>query len=196
MRDREDKISVFGKMKPGQDLVIAGMVGLSGTSYAAREGEAQLLQRFSPSFVKRCQNLYETGGFVPPPGFFYQAGADSWCLPGEGGVMAALWDYFDAFGLGFELEPRRIPLFQETVEVCEIFDLNPYRLHSLGCAVLTADSGTTAVRYLERMGKTGMIVGRTKQSIGREIHNGDICSFLDRPKPDEIYKIQLTGGMR
>ena len=196
MKDREEKISVFGRMKPGQDLIIAGEIGLSGTSCAAKQGELKLLQHFSASFVKRCQNLYETGGFVPPPGFFYQAEAASWCLPGEGGVMTALWDYFEAFGLGFELELRRIPVFQETVEVCEVFDMNPYRLHSLGCAILTADSGTAAVRCLESMGRTGVIIGRTKSSVGREIHNGDICSFLDRPKPDEIYKIQLAGGTK
>ena len=93
----------------------------------------ELLQRFTPQFVRRCQNLYETRGLLKSSpglsasegaGIFRNAGAVSWCFAGEGGIMAALWDYFDEFGLGFEMKLRKLPLLQETVEVCEVFDVN------------------------------------------------------------------------
>ena len=108
--------------------------------------------------------------------------------------MAALWDYFDAFGLGFEMELRSLPILQETVEVCEVFDVNPYRLHSEGCVLMTAPSGGALTALLRKQGIPAVVIGRTTKSIGRRIYNGEIQTFLDRPKPDELYKIQLTGG--
>ncbi len=200
---RERTISSFGTMEPDQDLVAAGYIALSGTSAIAAGCEQELLKRFSAPFVKRCQSLYEFRGPFGLPGLssleeipqmFEQSGAASWCMAGEGGVMAALWDYFDRFGLGFEIELRRLPLLQETVEVCEVFDLNPYRLWSEGCALLTAGSGEMLRSELGKRGIHAVVIGRTKRGIRRQIQNGEILTCLDRPKPDELYKIQLTGG--
>ena len=208
---RERRISSFGTMEPDQDLVAAGYIALKGTSVIAAECEQELLKRFSAQFVKRCQSLYEFRGPFGRPGLssfkesnqdlnqdiprlFEQSGAASWCLAGEGGIMAALWDYFDGFGLGFEMELRRLPLLQETVEVCEVFDVNPYRLQSEGCALLTAASGEILKSELGKRGIHAVVIGRTKRGIRRQIRNGEILTYLDRPKPDELYKIQLTGG--
>ena len=207
MRMREGRIASFGAMEPDQDLVAAGYIALKGTSLIAAQYEKKLSERFSAQFVKRCQSLYEFRGTFGLPGIsafenpsfsaanaFSQAGAVSWCMAGEGGIMTALWDYFDSFGLGFEMELRSLPLLQETVEICEVFDLNPYRLQSEGCALLTAASGENLRRELEKTGIHAVVIGRTKKGIKRQIQNGEIQSFLDRPKPDELYKIQLTGG--
>jgi len=34
------------------------------------------------------------------------------------------------------------------------------------------------------------LIGRTRTAIGREIYSGEVHSFLDRPKPDEIDKMK------
>ena len=209
--------AVSGIMEAGQDLVAAGYIALKGTSVIAAEKEKELLARFTAQFVKRCQSLYEIRGLFQLPGIsasettegittegiaiegiatevsaaqvFESSGAGSWCLAGEGGIMTALWDYFDGFGLGFEMELRRLPILQETVEVCEVFDVNPYRLQSEGCALLTAANGGALVSKLEKKGIHAVVLGRTQTGIKRQIYNGGIQTFLDRPKPDELYKV-------
>ena len=103
-------------------------------------------------------------------------------------------EYFDFFGLGFEIGLRKLPILQETVEVCEVFDVNPYRLCSDGCILMTAENGNVLVSALEREGIPAVVIGRTTKNIGRRIYNGEVQTFLDKPKPDEIYKIQLSGG--
>lgn len=199
----ERLISYGGEMAPDQDVAAAGYIALSGTRRLALLGEARLQKRFTAQFVARCQNIYEARGLWPasgagclaaPASVFQKAGAASWWMAGEGGIMAALWNYFDAFSMGFEIELRKLPLLQETVEVCEVFEVNPYRLQSEGCALLTAENGGLLVKNLEKQGIPAAVIGRTRKSIGRRIQNGEICTFLDRPKPDELYKIQLTGG--
>lgn len=190
------QIPCDGTMTPSQDLVAAGYIALKGTAELAVRGESELTKRFSVPFVRRCQMVYKTRGLDSAPGIsaFEKAGATSWCAAGEGGVMTALWDYFDAFSLGFEMELRKLPLLQETVEVCEVFDVNPYRLQSEGCILMTADNGGALVKSLEKQGIPAAVIGRTTKSIGRKIYNGEIQTFLDKPTSEELYKIQLTGG--
>lgn len=43
---------------------------------------------------------------------------------------------------------------------------------------------------LEREGIPAALIGRTRTAIGREIYSGEVHSFLDRPKPDEIDKMK------
>lgn len=198
---------VSGVMEPGQDLVAAGYAALKGTSVIAAEKEGELLQRFTRQFVKRCQSLYEIRGLFQIPGisasesnemretgFVASLKATSWYYAGDGGIMTALWNYFDKFNLGFEIELRKIPVLQETIEVCEVFDVNPYRLRSEGCVLLTAANGGDLVRELEKREIHAVVLGKVERGIKRQIYNGDIKTFLDRPKPDELYKTQLTGG--
>lgn len=180
-------------MKPGQDLVIAGYIGLRGTSLAAAAREAELLKHFTPQYVKRCQDLSEVFR-LPEEAFFRKTGATEYKSLSGGGVMNALWQLFSEYKLGFEIELRDIPILQETVEVCEIFDLNPYRLDSAGCVLLSAENGGDLVRDLRNSDVHGAVIGKVKAGIKRQILNGEIISYLDRPKPDELYKIQLTGG--
>lgn len=190
------QIPCGGTMTPNQDLVAAGYIALKGTAKLASMGEEELRKRFAASFVRRCQMVYETRGLKSAPGIsaFAEAGAASWCAAGEGGVMTALWDYFEAFSLGFEMELRSLPILQETVEVCEVFDVNPYRLQSEGCILMTAANGGALVKKLQQQGIPAVVIGRTTKNIGRKIYNGEIQTFLDKPTSEELYKIQLTGG--
>lgn len=177
-----------GSMKPGQDIVVAGYVGLSGTAVIADQMEDELLKHFTGQFVSRC-NYILNAAVIEEAGFFDESGAAEYEPLSEGGIMKALWNLFHAYGLGFEIELRAIPILQETVEVCEIFDINPYRLQSEGCVILTADNGGDLVRYLGMKGIHGAVIGKTAKGIKRQIMNGETHSFLDRPKPDELIKI-------
>lgn len=126
-------------------------------------------------------------------------GASSWCPDGEGGVLAALWDYFEAFGLGFDLEFRKLPIRQETVEVCEALAVNPYRLWSGGCVLMTSDDGAGLLCELEKQGIPAVLLGRTTADRGRRLHNGEIHTYLDRPGRDELLRYieeKDTGGKR
>lgn len=175
-------------MKAGQDLVAAGYIALSGTAIAAARREKELRGRFTAQFVRRCQNIREAVR-LPGEDFFRKAGAAEYEPSGEGGIMKTLWELFAEYGLGFEIELRALPILQETVEVCELFDMNPYRLHSEGCVLLSADNGGALVKFLEQNGIHAAVIGRVESGIKRQIINGEIRSFLDRPRPDELIKI-------
>lgn len=208
MRDVR-RIPCEGEMTAGQDLVVIGTIALKGAAELARWGEETLRKRFSASFVKRCQTLFLCHGVkgdlpdCPESGSQMREislhalspyGVTSLCAAGEGGILTALWDYFDAFSLGFAIELRKIPVLQETIEVCEVFDGNPYRLQSEGCFLVTAANGGALVQALQTQGISASVIGRTTKQIGRRIYNGEIETFLDKPTREELERIQSTGG--
>ena len=51
---------------------------------------------------------------------------------GEGGFLSALWKMAEASQVGLEMDFSKVPIRQETIEICEIFDINPYKLNSEG----------------------------------------------------------------
>ena len=48
-------------------------------------------------------------------------------------------------GVGLEIDLKKIPIRQETIEICEFFDLNPYKLLSGGSLLLAAADGTVTI---------------------------------------------------
>ncbi len=56
---------------------------------------------------------------------------DAFYSLGEGGVLAGLWKMAEASEIGLFADLRKIPVRQETIEICERFNLNPYKLKAV-----------------------------------------------------------------
>lgn len=176
-----------GGMHAGQDLVVAGFAGEAGGAVIARAKRQELLQWFSAEYLDAA------GKFVETPerrlDFWVPFGASE-CEPaGEGGILAAIWNLSGAYGTGMAFSLRGIPVRQATIEVCERFELNPYRLFSAGCCLLAADNGGQTVQALARSRIPAQVIGKVNHGIAREMKVQDGWGYLERPQPDEIYKV-------
>lgn len=107
----------------------------------------------------------------------------------EGGIFGALWELAEGAGTGLDVDLKRIPIRQESVEVCEQFGINPYLLMSSGSMLIAADNGPALVRALEKEGIHGAVIGRATCGNDRILRNGEEIRYLDRPQSDELYKI-------
>ena len=107
----------------------------------------------------------------------------------EGGIYGALWELAEASGVGLEIDLKKIPVRQETIELCEYYRLNPYQLISSGCMLMTASDGRRLVRDLEKAGIHATLIGRCVDGKAKKILNGEDTAYLERPKTDELYKI-------
>ena len=103
-------------------------------------------------------------------------------------MFGALWEMAEAGGVGLEADLRAIPVRQETVEICEFFDVNPYQIMSSGSMMIIADDGRAVVEKLEQAGIHGTVVGRTTGENARILRNNGEIRYLDRPQPDELYR--------
>ena len=176
-----------GLLQAGQDLVVAGYAGLAGTVKLAEAKEEELSRWFSDEYM---EEIADAAPLCPvSPEFWRSCGAAEWEPAGEGGILTAIWNLTGAYETGVEFYLRQIPMRQETVEVCERLELNPYRLYSWGCVLLTADNGGQLVRILAEKHIPAQVIGRVNKGIAREMIVQEGRGFLERPQPDEITKV-------
>ncbi len=83
----------------------------------------------------------------------------------------------------------KLPIRQDTIEISEFFDINPYKLLSGGSLIIIAADGTRVVRELEKTGQNAVIVGATTDSNDRVLISGEERRFLETAQTDEIYKV-------
>ncbi len=177
-----------GTMRPGQDLVVAGFAGLAGTVLLTRMQRKRLESWFSDEYLELILS-HEKVAWSGNLEYWKTFGATE-CEPaGEGGILTALWNLSGAYETGIEFSLRQIPVKQETIEVCERLELNPYRLYSKGCCLLVADNGGQMVKALAGEGIFAQVIGKVNRGIAREILSAEGHGYLDRPQLDEMKKV-------
>lgn len=189
-----------GIMRPGQDLIMAGWAGLKGARLMAEEAADLVGSRFCPAFLEGLG-----AGKDSPDGEESQVldwakeamgtAITAYSRVGEGGVLAALWNLSGSCRAGISFDLRLIPVRQATVEICELFGLNPYRLLTGGAFVAAADNGAAAVREMAAQGISGAVIGQVIEGDARRVsHGGEEAGFLERPQPDEIERFYIQMG--
>ena len=186
---KADRVITTGGARPGQDIVLTKWIGIEGTSIIAREKEEELKKRFPIPFIDKAKSFDEWISVVEDGKLAAAMGATAMHDVTEGGIYGALWELAEASGIGLEIDLKAIPIRQETVEICELFGLNPYYLISSGSMLIAIDKGHDLVRELEKAGIHAVVIGKATGSNDRVILNGEDRAFLERPKTDELYKI-------
>ena len=115
-----------GTLRPGMDLVVTKWIGMRGTVQLAEAYREELKRRFALPFIRKAEALSQQITIHPDLELAREFGATAWCEVSEGGVFAALWQMAQASGVGLEMMLRQLPIRQETIEICEFFDINPY----------------------------------------------------------------------
>ncbi|MDD4526201.1 MAG: AIR synthase-related protein [Lachnospiraceae bacterium] len=199
----------------GWDIVMSKYAGIEGTAMLAAEMRAKLADKFSEFFVK------EAGGFTSMLSVRPEAVTTQSIIPeavmmnaSEGGIYAALWKLADKCGAGITVDLKKIPVRQETIEISNYFDFDPYMMESAGSLLMAvpegrgeelvqalADGSLGAGCNLNNNGKNGQNSGKTefripaavigKMTAGNDkvIINGDDRRFLTAPEPDSLIKI-------
>lgn len=186
---KRNQMITTGGARVSDDIVITKWIGLEGTSIIAKEKEAELLTRFAPSFIEVAKGFSNYLSIVPEAATAVKSGAHAMHDVTEGGIFGALWELAEASGVGLEIDLKKIPVKQETIEICDYFGLNPYALISSGSMVIATRQGHDLVRELEKQGIHAVCVGKVTDSNDRVLLNEDEKRFLEPPKADELYKI-------
>lgn len=177
------------KIKPGQDIVASKWIGLEGTSILARAKEEELLAKYSFRFIEEAKEFDRFLSIVSEAATAIKSGVCAMRGATEGGIFGAFWELAEGADVGLEIDLKKIPIKQETIEICEFFEINPYELISGGCLLMVADNGYDLVRALEETHIPAVVIGRTTGSNDRVVINEGEKRFLELPKPDELYKV-------
>ena len=103
-------------------------------------------------------------------------------------MFGALWELGGRMGVGLSIDLKKIPVKQETIEICEFFDINPYELLSGASLLLAVEDGVSLVERLGEQGIPACVIGKSIRGNDRVVINGEETRFLGPAGPDEIYK--------
>ena len=174
------------KWIPGTEIILCGYTGLEGTLRLVDEAEADLRTRFTPSFIEKTKRCKEA--LILPEQVLQLPEEAKSRQCGDGGVLCGLWELAEAEKIGFEIDFSKLALKQETVEICEFFQLNPYLLTSAGSYLVLTEHGEETLESLKNAGVPAVRIGFVKEQNARTLVNGEETRYLDRPAPDELSR--------
>ena len=172
-----------------QDIVVSKWIGLEGTARLASRYRQQLCTRYPVRMIDEAAACDRYLSVIPEAATAVKSGVCGMHDVSRGGIFGALWELAQRAGVGLEIDLKKIPVKQETIEICEFFNISPYELLSGGALIMAAEDGNGLVRELKKAGIAASVIGRTNDSNDRLILNGEETRYLGPPGPDEIYKI-------
>lgn len=187
-KGKKERLLTTKNVKPGQDVVVTKWIGLEGTSILAKEREEELLTRYPRHLIDTAKGFDQYLSVVKEAATAIKSGASVMHDVTEGGIFGALWEVAEGAGVGLRIDLMKLPIKQETVEICEYFRISPYELISSGSMLIITDNGHDLVAALKEQGIHGTVVGKTTDSNDRVVINGEESRFLEPPKTDELYK--------
>lgn len=175
--------------QPKDDILVSKWIGLEGTSIIAKEKEQELLLRYPGELIKEAQKFDRYLSVLPEAAIAVKSGVSAMHDVTEGGIFGALWELAESSGVGLEIDLKKIPVKQETIEICEYFNINPYELISSGCMLMASSDGNLLVRELEKVGIHAVVIGKALKGKDRILLNEEEKRFLEPPKTDELYQV-------
>lgn len=186
---KKDMVHSSG-VRPGMDIVATKWVGLEGTAVLAKEREDALRSRYAQPFIDKAKIFGQMMSILPEAAVAVKSGASAMHDVSEGGIFGALWELAESAGVGLEIDLKKIPIRQETIEICEFFDLNPYKLLSGGSLLIATEDGNGLVMELEKADIPAVIIGKATDNNDRVLINEDERRFLETTQTDELYNIK------
>lgn len=178
-----------GRACPGQDVVLSKWIGLEGTVRLAARLQDELTERYPLSMIEKAIAFKRYLSIIPEAATAAKSNVGAMHDVSGGGIFSALWELAESAGVGLSVDLKKIPVKQETIEICEFFGLSPYELSSGGCLLMTADNGENLVQALKAAQIPAAVIGKITGDNDRVVINEEEKRFLERPKTDEIFKM-------
>ena len=93
-----------------------------------------------------------------------------------------------------EVDLRKLPIRQETIEICEILEVNPYELYGAGALLMVTNHAGRLLRELEKEGIPAAVIGKIKKDISKVILNGEEKRYLERPCKEALEVLREEKG--
>lgn len=185
----KEKLANPRQMKAGQEIVMTKWAGLEGTAIIASEKKEELCTRYTSEFIDGASEFIKHISIVKEAKIASEHNAIMMHDITEGGVFGALWEVGAAGDVGMEVDLTKIPMKQETIEICEFFDINPYLLISSGSLLIVTDRANELIAHLDREGVPAAVIGRITDNNERIVINDYERRYLEPPKADHLYKV-------
>ena len=199
-------VNMFGKedlfcpnkkqIEEGYDIVMTKSVGMLGTNILCSKHREALSERFSKSYIDstlydihKCCN-YEVVLLLKEQ--LLDRASQNICYMHDvssGGVFSALWQLGRWMDKGLLVDFNKLDIKQETIEICEYLDVNPYLIDGTGAMLIIAKNGKAVVDSLAKGHINGRIIGKVSKGKERIVSINETDKRTLAPyQGDPVYK--------
>ena len=185
----------------GQVILMTSFAGLEGSAILGFEKEKELSRQFSASLVQTAKEAADHLSVRSAAEILWRlSGESGFCKNGirmvnlsEGGFYAGLWKLAEKTHCGVDVDLKKVPILQETIEIANFFDIDPYWMESAGSllAAIPAGKAEEVLTGLAESSIPAAVIGTLNDTNQKIIRNGDEMRFLDRPQADSLRKILI-----
>lgn len=175
----------------GADIVMTKTVGIEGTYILANKFKDRLIEYFNEDFVESMLKMKENISVLPESEIAKKHNPFLGHDITEGGIYGALWEISEVTRCGIEVDIDKILIAQETIEICEYFNINPYKLISSGSMLIVCKNGDELVSELELNNINASVIGKITDNKEKIIFKDGKKSFIYPQTKDEIYNVDM-----
>lgn len=182
------------------DVIMLGFAGLQGSISIAENKADELQTRFALSFMQQAimekkellnkDKILKIKEIMNEGAVACESGEYEMYELGSCGVFMGLWNMAQEAGVGLEIILNQIPIKQETIEICNFYDINPYQMLSGGSWLFFTPHGNRVVQKLHQMSIPASVIGITTNNKDRVICNGDERRFIEKKYEEALDKIK------
>ena len=186
----------YENIEDGCEIVMTKHTGLMGMAVITDKCREKLLERFAVSYIKNAEYTSDSMYIKREAEIAAEQGAVYMHDISCGGLYTALCQAVKRADKGFVINHHDVPIMQETIEICEYLDINPYMLEGTGSLIIITkrDLGKPLAEVLNSEGIEAKVIGRITDNRDRSVFNSDDekLRYLFAPSGDEIYKVCET----
>ncbi|HHV59978.1 MAG TPA: AIR synthase [Clostridiaceae bacterium] len=186
---KKEKMVTSSGAKPKDKIIVTKTVGLEGTAIIAHEKENELERAFGREFVCKAKKYINNISVVKEGVLSGSFGVSAMHDVTEGGVLGALWEIAEASEVGVKVDNSLIPVGEETRQICEYYGINPLKLISSGCMLITCSRGEALVKLLGDNGIPAAIIGEVTEDKRKVLLDNGMEIDIAQPGSDELYKV-------
>jgi hydrogenase expression/formation protein HypE len=148
-------------------IIMTKGAAIEGTAIIALEKEKEIRSHFPKTLISKAQNyLHDPGLSIVPEAAVASGFPEVHALhdPTEGGIATGIFEMATASNLGVEIYEEKIPISQETIELCRHFGVDPLGIFASG-SLLIAVSPTASEELRSSLRREGI----PSSDIGRMV---------------------------
>ncbi|AEV68093.1 AIR synthase family protein [Acetivibrio clariflavus] len=185
---KDKLVSTSGAMV-GDDIILTKFAGIEGTAIIAHDKESELKDKIEKDVLEKAKSLVKDISVVKEGIIAGRFGVNSMHDVTEGGVLGAVWEVAEASEKGAVIYADKIPVLKETLKICNIYNIDPFRLISSGCMIITCKNGKDLVKELEENGIKATVIGQITEGNEKRLVLKDGYIDINEPLSDELYKV-------
>ncbi len=179
-------------LKPGMDVVMTKSAGIAGTVWLTENDVEERLSRLPEDMLENAKKFGEALCGQGEAEIAWNENVTAMQHTSQGGLFGDLWNFAEASGVGLVVDLKAIPIRQETIEICEVFNKNPYMIPAGGSFLMGTYHGEELVEKMQAKGFQAAVIGRVLEGKERVVMNGDEKRALlphNNEKEGNIYEI-------